>query len=124
MSSRNWNNRSLQAILPTYRWVFDHGKDNNLAVSINYADAYNGGNALKLRGQMTKGSTSHMALYQTAFPVTKKTKLTTTVKATVPTALDLVVTLADGSTQTIKGDKEVATDWTTITYSLKDIKGK
>ena len=65
-----------------------------------------------------------MALYQTAFPVTKKTKLTTTVKATVPTALDLVVTLADGSTQTIKGDKEVATDWTTITYSLKDIKGE
>lgn len=124
VSSRNWNNRSLQAVLPTYRWVFDHGKDNDLAVSINYADAYNGGNALKLRGQMTKGSTSHMALYQTAFPVTKKTKLTTTVKATVPTALDLVVTLADGSTQTIKGDKEVATDWTTITYSLKDIKGE
>lgn len=124
VSSRYWNNRSLQDILPTYRWVFDHGKGNDLDVTINYADAYNGGNALKLRGEMTKDSTSKMTMYRTEFAVTEKTKLSTTAKATVPTALDLVVTLADGSTQTITGDKEVTADWTTVNYPLEDIKGE
>jgi endo-beta-N-acetylglucosaminidase D/plastocyanin len=121
VSSRSWNNRSLQDILPTYRWIFDHGEGNNLEVSVNYADAYNSGNSLKLRGQMTKDSTSKMELYRTKFTATKETKVTTTAKSTIPTTLNLIVTLADGSTKTIAGDKEVTEDWTTVNYSLKDI---
>lgn len=49
-----WNNRSMQDVMPTHRWNFEHGKDNNLNVTMDYTDAYQGGNSLKLRGNMNK----------------------------------------------------------------------
>ncbi|WP_461198800.1 endo-beta-N-acetylglucosaminidase [Enterococcus sp. N249-2] len=120
VSSRNWNNRSLQDILPTYRWVFDHEDGNQLAVTVNYADAYNGGNALKLRGQMTEGATSQMALYHTQVKLEAETKISATAKATDKTALSLVLTFEDGSQEILEGDQEVGTEWTTVNYDVKD----
>ncbi|WP_430611013.1 endo-beta-N-acetylglucosaminidase [Enterococcus sp. DIV0876] len=124
VSSRNWNNRSLQDILPTYRWVFDHEEGNQLTVSVNYADAYNGGNALKLRGQMTEGATSQMALYHAQINLDAATKITTTAKATDKTALSVVLTFKDGSQEIVTGDQEVGTDWTTISYDVKEFADK
>ena len=122
VSSMDWNNRSMQDILPTYRWVMTHAGKNKLEASIDYAEAWQGGNSLKFRGLMEKDQTSTVKLYQTDFKVEKDIVFSTTAKATTPTALNLKVTLADGSDVVLKG--KVEADWQTITYDTKDLVGK
>lgn len=122
VSSMDWNNRSMQDVMPTYRWIIENKGQNELKASIDYADAWNGGNSLKLRGNMEKGQTSQIKLYKTAFELAKDTVFTTTAKASDKTALDLVLTFADGKTETVKG--EVGTDWTTVTYDVSKFAGQ
>ncbi|MFD1901610.1 hypothetical protein GQR36_19240 [Enterococcus termitis] len=43
-----FNNRSIQDVLPTYRWVIDNAADNQLTAAVSYEDAYNGGSSIKL----------------------------------------------------------------------------
>lgn len=124
VSSMDWNNRSMQDIMPTYRWVFDHGEGNDLTVTADYADAFNGGNSLKLRGNMQAEQTSSMKLYQTKVKIDKDTKFTTTAKASTETELALVLGYADGKTEVIKADKPVGDDWTTVNYDVKKAAGK
>lgn len=124
VSSMDWNNRSMQDILPTYRWTFQHEAGNELAVTVDYADAYNGGNSLKLKGKMEKGQSSLLKMYATQLSIASDTQVTTTAKATTDTALDLVVTLADGSVETLKGDSSVTDEWTTVSYDTKAISGQ
>ena len=40
VSLRDWNNRSLQAVNPTYRWLINNGNGNALKASFDYTDAY------------------------------------------------------------------------------------
>ena len=124
VSSMEWNNRSLQDIMPTHRWNFEHGKGNDLEVFMDYADAYQGGNSMKLRGNMTSKEATTMKLYETQLKVDKETTFITTAKANVKTSLNLVLGLEDGSTETIKGDKAIGEDWTTVSYDLKNVVGK
>ena len=49
ISERDWNDRSLAGILPTYRWIIDNEGDNQITPSFDFANAYNGGNSLKLQ---------------------------------------------------------------------------
>lgn len=124
VSSMDWNNRSMQDILPTYRWIFDHAEGNTLAASIDYADAFNGGNSLKLRGNMQADQTSLMKMYETRVKIDKDTNFTTTAKATAETELDLVLGYEDGETEVIKADKPISSDWTTVTYNVEKAAGK
>lgn len=124
VSSMNWNNRSMQDVMPTYRWNFEHGKDNRLDVTMDYADAYNGGNSLKLRGNMTDGETSRMKLYGLEARLEKDILFTTTAKASEETELNLVLGFEDETTEVFKGDKKVDDEWTTITYDTKKAEGK
>ncbi len=124
VSGLDWNNRSLQDILPTYRWIFNHGAGNDLDVLMDYAEAYQGGNSLKLRGNMNEKTASTIKLYATDFEPAKDTAFTTTAKATESTALDLILTTADGKEETFKADQKVGTDWTTISYDIAKAAGK
>lgn len=124
VSSLDWNNRSLQDIMPTYRWIFEHGKGNHLNVLMNYAEAYQGGNSLKLRGTMNEKTASTVKLYATDFELAKDTVFTTTAKAAEETTLELILTLADGKQETIKGDQKVASDWRTVTYDVSKFAGQ
>ncbi|MFI3622253.1 endo-beta-N-acetylglucosaminidase [Vagococcus fluvialis] len=124
VSSMEWNNRSMQDVMPTHRWNFEHGKDNNLNVTMDYTDAYQGGNSLKLRGNMNKKEASSMKLYETRLAFDKETTFTTTAKASEKTDLNLILSYDDGKTETFKGDKAVEADWTTITFDVKKAAGK
>lgn len=121
VSNMDWNNRSMQDVMPTYRWEFDQGSGNNLQASIDYADAYNAGNSIKLQGNMKKNQATKMKLYAMQMPIVKGATLTTTAKASVPTKLDIVVKLANGQQQVLKGNKKVGRHWTTVSYSLTKI---
>ncbi|MCD5002048.1 discoidin domain-containing protein [Enterococcus saccharolyticus] len=124
VSSRNWHNRSLQDIMPTYRWQFDHGKGNELVVLMDYADAYNGGNSMKLRGTMQKETPSLLKLYSTQFTLENDITISTTAKATSETELKLVLGFEDGATKKLAANRKIGTDWTTVTFDTKSVTGK
>lgn len=125
VSEMDWNNRSLQDILPTYRWIFENQDNkNSLEASMDYTTAYNGGNSLKLRGEMFADKTTTMKLYSSRFKMPKDTVFTTTAKASSPTQLDLILDYSDGTSQTFKGDQKVKKDWTTVNYDMKKAEGK
>lgn len=124
ISTLDWNNRSIGDILPTYRWIMEHEGENTLKASFDVGNAYYGGTSLKFRGDMGKGKASTVKLYSAALPLEEKVVYTTTAKASCETSLNAVLTFDDGSTETIKGDKKVGTDWTTVSYDVSKFAGK
>lgn len=124
VSSLDWNNRSMQDIMPTYRWIMEHDKNNDLSIRMDYAEAFNGGNSLLFRGNMTKNATSQVKLYRMETTVTKDSEITTTAKASDTTNLAIVLAFEDGSTGTIEPSEKVGNEWTTLNYSLEKFAGK
>lgn len=123
ISEKNWNNRSMQDILPTYRWHLDQG-GNGLRAIMDYGDAWYGGTSLKLYGKMVAGGTSTLKLYASELAMTEGLSFTAKAKSNYPVALDLVVTLSDGTSQVISGDQKVGEDWTTVTFDVAALAGK
>lgn len=124
VSVMDWNNRSMQDIMPTYRWAFEHGEGNQFSASTNYADAYNGGNAIKLRGDMKAKTPSTVRLYSTELAFEEGISFTTTAKASSETDLNLILGYADGTTETFAADKKIGADWTEASFDVKNAAGK
>lgn len=124
VSSAEWNNRGVSDILPTYRWIIDNGGNNRLDASIDYDDAFYGGNSLKLHGSMSANTKSSITLYKTVLPISDNLTFTTTARASNETALQLVVTLDDGTKETVKADNTIKDDWTTVSYDLTAFEGQ
>lgn len=124
VSNLDWNNRSLADVLPTYRWMMENEGGNKLTPSFYMADAYYGGNSLRLFGNMDAGAATKIKLYSASLPVAEGTAFTTTAKASQETALELILTLEDGSEITAAGDAKVGADWTTVNYDISEAAGK
>lgn len=123
-SAMDWNNRSLADVLPTYRWIMENEGANSLAPSFYMADAYYGGSSLRLFGKIDGGAATKIKLYSAMLPITEGTAFTTTVKASQPTALTLILTLEDGTELTLEGDAKAGADWTTISYDISEAAGE
>lgn len=123
-SNLDWNNRSLADVLPTYRWIMEEEGANSLTPSFYMADAYYGGNSLRFFGHMDAGAATTVKLYSAQLPMEEGTAFTTTAKCTQPAALDLILTLDDGTEITAAGDTKVGTDWTTVNYDVSEAAGK
>lgn len=124
ISALDWNNRGASDIMPTYRWMIENEGNNKLSASINYANAWYGGNSIQFRGALDAGKASLIHLYAADLSIEPNTLFTTSVKGSVGAAFDLVLTLADGTTETVKGDKVVGNDWTSIAYDVSALTGK
>lgn len=126
VSDKDWSDRSMQDILPTYRYHVVQPEGNNLEGAMDYSDAYYGGTSLRFVGKMASGQTSTATLYSAQLPITEGVSFTMTAKANQPMTMDLVLvlTLSDGSTQVIQGDQKVGTDWATVTYDVSGLAGK
>lgn len=124
VSTKEWNNRSLQEIMPTYRWIIDQGGNSDLAGSIDYTTAFNGGSSIALKGKAAAKASTKIKLYQTKAKIEKNMTFTTTAKATNRTNLDLVLEFEDGTTETFKGNKKLTEEWTTVAYHLNKAAGK
>lgn len=69
---REWSNRSIQDILPTWRWMTrSEGGGQALTPSFDFERAYYGGSSLKVEGDLTKGSATTVNLYRTQIPIEK-----------------------------------------------------
>ncbi|MDE7218840.1 MAG: discoidin domain-containing protein [Oscillospiraceae bacterium] len=124
VSLKDWNNRSMQDVMPTYRWHLEQEGGNALTASIDYSDAYYGGTCVKLNGKAFKDQPTAMTLYSAQLPMTKDLSFTAKAKSTVEASMDLVVGLSDGSTETISGDQKVGAEWTSVSYDISGLDGK
>ncbi|OQO68526.1 mannosyl-glycoprotein endo-beta-N-acetylglucosamidase [Enterococcus villorum] len=124
VSTKEWNNRSLQDILPTYRFIIEEGTGNDLTGSVDYTTAFNGGSSLAFKGKMAEKVSSKIKLYQTKVKIEKNMTFTTTAKATDRTSLKLVLGFEDGTKQKFNGNKKITDDWTTVSYHLNKVVGK
>lgn len=123
-SELDWNNRSISDVLPTYRWIMENEGANKLTPSFYMGDAFFGGSSLRFFGKVDAAARTTVKLYSAYLPMTDGVTFTTTAKATQPTALDLILTLEDGSEVTAQGDGKVGTEWTKVTYDVSAAAGK
>lgn len=124
VSTKDWNNRSLQDVLPTYRWHIEQGEGNGLDVIMDYSDAYYGGTSVKMYGKVAKDQPSTLKLYSSDLAITEGLSFTAKAKCSVELSMSLVVTLSDGTTQIIPGDQKVGTEWTSISFDVSGLTGK
>lgn len=124
VSNKDWSDRSMQDILPTYRYHVEQPESNRLEGIMDYSDAYYGGTSMKFVGRMAAGVTSTALLYSSQLPLNQNVSFTIRAKAAEPMTMDLTLTLSDGTSQVLKGDQKVGTDWTLITYDVSALAGK
>ncbi|NBD22993.1 endo-beta-N-acetylglucosaminidase [Paenibacillus sp. T1] len=74
LRSKDWNNRSLQDVMPTWRWIVD-SEGTALKPDIDFANAYYGGSSLKVSGDLGPANATRIKLYKTDLPVDANTKL-------------------------------------------------
>lgn len=122
----DWNNLSLQDILPTWRWRIDSNGD-RLRPELVWAEAYHGGTSLKVSGVLN--AANHLKLYRTRLAVRGDTRLRIACKTGAPGApTHLQVGLAfEGNPTRFEfldvGATEVA-GWNVKTFALGRHAGK
>ncbi|RYD47730.1 MAG: hypothetical protein EOP85_04920, partial [Verrucomicrobiaceae bacterium] len=71
-----WTNLGVQDILPTWRWIVTGSNGSKTVTpSIDFADSYYGGSALKVTGSLAAGVNQDVKLYQTRLPIAANTTL-------------------------------------------------
>lgn len=124
VSSLDWNNRSLADVMPTYRWIIENEGSNSITPSIDYANAYYGGNSIKFLSNLEAGKSSVVKLYSADLKLEKGVEFTTVAKADSEVSLDLILEFHDGTTETITGDKKLGAEWTTVKYDVSKLTDK
>lgn len=121
LNTQDWYATSVQSILPTWRyWIENQG---DLKVSIDWDDAYNFGNSIKVSGAIASGD--HLwRLYKTMVPVNNGGKLTLVFKGTAP-EVKLATSSSTTPDVTLSGAKTSASNgWTVAEYDLASLNGK
>lgn len=121
-----FNNRSIQDVLPTYRWIIDNGQGNSLQADFSYEDAFNGGSSIMLSGEMAKDSGSFFKLYATDLLVTGNEGGYLVTKGT--SKIELVVETAENDQKTIlqsqNRTQEDSNDWDQDFFSFDELAGQ
>ncbi|WP_096189009.1 endo-beta-N-acetylglucosaminidase [Evansella halocellulosilytica] len=79
-SEHSWSNRSLQDVLPTWRWIRESDGE-ALSVDFDWEEAYFGGSSLKVYGELSPENATHIKLYKTNLEVDRDTEIFITYKA-------------------------------------------
>lgn len=125
VSSQSWNNRSLQDILPTWRWLKEGGQ--GVDVNFDWDTAYYGGSSLKLSGTIEANNSTHIKLYKTNLPIEKDTEISLTYKTDLKKPnMKVGVSFIDNPEKFVFFDvkKQSHLQWTTETFKLKKYSGQ
>lgn len=126
---KEWNNRSIQDYLPTWRWIVE-SKGSKLTPSFDRDDAYNGGSSLKVEGKLEAQNPNHIKLYSTKLNINdNNTELSLTYKTPLEKS-NMKIGLCFGDNYNeenfefidIKGEK--SGQWNTAKISLANYVGK
>lgn len=123
---RDWNNRSLQDVLPTWRWITD-SEGTPLNPSIDWETAYYGGSSLKVSGNISHDNATHIRLYKTNLPVESDTELSITYKTPNDQShMKIGISFTDSSDDFVYIDtgSAICGEWTTETVSLNQYSGR
>lgn len=77
IASKPWHNMNNQDVLPTWQFAFS---SNDLSASWDFFDAYNGGNSLKIIGNLLAYRPVELALYKTQLTLTHQSNIDLTFK--------------------------------------------
>ncbi|MBX7308640.1 discoidin domain-containing protein [Clostridium chauvoei] len=124
VSSLDWNNRSLSDVMPTYRWIIENEGNNKLNAAMDFSTAYYGGNSIKLSGKLEANKESIIKLYTAELKLEKGIDFKTSAKSSEDIELDLVLEFEDGTIETVKADKNIGNEWTTVSYDVSNFKDK
>jgi len=123
LSEREWNNRSLQDILPTWRWKVE-GEGELLDPTFDWSKSYYGGSSLKVQGTRDENSKTTLSLYETDVEITKGTKFSITYKTDEKKPeMDVQLNFDHDKTSFLKVKKKSSGDWVTQTFNLTKFKG-
>ncbi|MEH7119203.1 discoidin domain-containing protein [Neobacillus vireti] len=125
VSKQSWNNRSLQDILPTWRWLKEGGQA--VDVDFDWDTAYYGGSSLKLSGTMEANNPTDIKLYKTDLPIQKDTEISLTYKTDLKKPnMKLGVSFTDQPEKFSFFDvkKQSHDQWTTDTFKLNKYSDK
>lgn len=118
----SFNNRSLQDIMPTYKWIIDNGTGNSLKARFTYEDAFNGGSSVKLSGNMAANSESFIKLY--ASQLSSDKNLTGEVITKGADKVKLVLDTNEGTLEVEAENSENINSWTRSIFDLSKLKNK
>ncbi|WP_297517322.1 discoidin domain-containing protein [uncultured Clostridium sp.] len=124
VSKLDWNNRSMADVMPTYRWMVEHEGNNKLTTSLDFANAYYGGNSIKLYGNLDAAKSSTIKLFSSELKLTKDTKFETAARGNDGTILDLVLEFEDGSKEIITADNTLTDAWQVLNYDVSKFADK
>ncbi|WP_121613445.1 endo-beta-N-acetylglucosaminidase [Mesobacillus foraminis] len=125
VSTLSWNNRSLQDILPTWRWLKEGSQ--TVDVDFDWDTAFYGGSSLKLSGTIEADNPTHIKLYKTNLPIQKDTEISMTYKTDLKkTNIKLGVSFTDHPEKFsfLEVKKQSHNQWTTDTFKLKKYSDK
>lgn len=126
VKNNEWNNRSLQDIMPTWRWVINNNGGNTLKPAIDYSTAYYGGSSLEVTGDLKANEETMLKLYKTQLPISDNTEVSLTYKSnTVNSGIKVALTFeGQENTEYLDLGNAMNTAWNTKIISLKQYAGK
>lgn len=122
VSNDEWNHRGMMDVLPTYRWIVDN-KKNNLEASIDYNEAYYGGNSIALEGSLAKGGNTKVKLFAADLDLKKNTEISIKYKESGAKAnIKLELVFEDKGRKVIDLKTSKDGEWIDATASLSKYK--
>ncbi|NBE55631.1 endo-beta-N-acetylglucosaminidase [Streptomyces boluensis] len=128
-SDREWNNASIQDILPTWQfWTRSGGSGEPLPVDYDYTRAHDGGSSLRIAGELGPENPTTVRLFKTALRVTGGERLSVTFLTGHDggdSGLDVGLILADDPERFVwLPAGRTARGWTTATLGLDAFAGR
>lgn len=131
LRTRNWHSKSLQDILPTYRWIArtDSTGGTPLYPDLIWDDAYYGGTCLSVTGDLNTINSTNLILYKTQLDIAANTNLSIAYNrdaAGVPTYMKIGLAFADapGNLEYIDVGSTTTDEWNTDTFTIGGHAGK
>ena len=124
LSPREWTNRSIQDIPPTWQWTVQ-SSGTKLYPDYDWDTAYYGGTSLEVSGDLNADNT--LKLYMTDLPVSSNTDLKVIYKRSVAgdSKMKVALTFADNMGTPVYFDLGTATgNWDSKTISLSSHAGR
>ena len=119
-----WNGRSVQDVMPTWRWIINNEEGNEITARYDFDDAYNGGTSLKFEGKLAKDKNTTIQLYSMEAKATETTKAKVAMHQTGDATVELGVHTSKDYKEIKYFPVEVKNAWGEVEVDLSSLKGQ
>jgi endo-beta-N-acetylglucosaminidase D/PKD repeat protein len=129
LRNKDWNNRSLQDVMPTWRWIAE-SPGVALKPDIDFTTAYYGGSSIKVSGDLSPANATQIKLYKTDLLVGPNTELGLTYKLSNPdldqSHMQIGISFSEDPNQFVflNVGNATAQAWNTKTIPIGEYQGK